>query len=79
MEYTAVIVLVAAVAAAFFMVGPPRIVSDGVGDVVGDVLGPDESATGETPGAEPGELDGGPPAPGEADLDEGAEALSLSE
>lgn len=75
MEYAAVIVLVAAVAAALFMVGLPRIVSDGVSDVVGDVLGPDESATGNAPGTESGELDGGPPAPGEADLDEGAEAL----
>lgn len=75
MEYAAVIVLVAAVAAALFMVGLPRIVSDGVSDVVGDVLGPDESATGDTSGTESGELDGGPPAPGEADLDEGAEAL----
>lgn len=74
-EYAAVIVLVAAVAAALFMVGLPRIVSDGVGDVVGGVLGPDESAPGDAPGSEPGELDSGPPAPGEADLDEGAEAL----
>ena len=75
MEYAAVIVLVAAVAAALFMVGLPRIVSDGVGDVVGGVLGPDESDPGDAPGSEPGELDGGPPAPGEADLDGGAEAL----
>ena len=75
MEYAAVIVLVAAVAAALFMVGLPRIVSDGVGDVVGDVLGPGESATGDAPGAEPGELDGGPPTTGGAELDEGAEAL----
>ncbi|WP_460764023.1 hypothetical protein [Nocardiopsis oceani] len=84
MEYAAVIVLVAAVAVALFMVGLPRIISDGVGNAVGDALGPGESDAGG-PGAEPGEadpgdtdppyIDDGLPAPGEPDLEGEADAL----
>ncbi|WP_460750575.1 polymorphic toxin-type HINT domain-containing protein [Nocardiopsis oceani] len=54
MEYAAVIVLVAAVAASLFLVGLPRLISDGVGDAVGDALGAGESISEDAPGAEPG-------------------------
>ena len=51
MEYAAVIVLVAAIAASLFMVGLPRLISDGVGDAVGDALGPSEPGPGDSPGS----------------------------
>ena len=53
-EYAAVIVLVAAVAASLFMVGLPRLITDSIGDAVSDALGAGDSASEDAPGEEPG-------------------------
>ena len=81
MEYAAVIVLVAAIAAAFFLSGLPRVISDGVADAVGKALDGGATASGGDPGeVDPGDSDqplNGDGAPGGGTPGGGTEALPL--